>query len=499
MTTFNAISTPRCVGRTLERPHFAKQNRFHALRAYNGGGTFLSPNKKSAKTPDNKTVDQDQDLDLAGDTGEDRGMSLALQKSEIGEFPTSWDIDRVDSAFEIQQGKQVSKKNREGENQRPFLRTKNVFWNRLELSELDQMNFTDAEEARLELRPGDLLTCEGGDIGRTALWAGDIQDCYYQNHLHRLRNENGRAEPQFAVYWFWYSFNVAKLYFGRGNVTTIPNLSRSKLAELPMALPPLPEQKKIAHILSTVQRAIEAQERIIQTTTELKKALMHKLFTEGLRNEPQKQTEIGPVPESWEVKELSEFFGIKHGFAFDGKFFEENGSHILMTPGHFHEEGGFRYQGDKTKFFTGEIPADYLLKKGDLVVAMTEQKCGLLGSSAIVPENNRYLHNQRLGLIVDLDTERLSKEFLFNIFNTPNLRTEVTKTSTGSKVKHTSPTKLRAVKVGVPPTLEEQDEIAEALSMIDQKITVAEQKKSAIHDLFRTLLHELMTAKTRVN
>jgi type I restriction enzyme S subunit len=50
-----------------------------------------------------------------------------------------------------------------------------------------------------------------------------------------------------------------------------------------------------------VQRAIEAQERIIQTTTELKKALMHKLFTEGLRNEPQKQTEIGPVPESWEV------------------------------------------------------------------------------------------------------------------------------------------------------------------------------------------------------
>jgi type I restriction enzyme S subunit len=55
-----------------------------------------------------------------------------------------------------------------------------------------------------------------------------------------------------------------------------------------------------------VQRAIEAQERIIQTTTELKKALMHKLFTEGLRNEPQKQTEIGPMPESWEVVKLAE-------------------------------------------------------------------------------------------------------------------------------------------------------------------------------------------------
>lgn len=271
------------------------------------------------------------------------------------------------------------------------------------------------------------------------------------------------------------------------------------LNERSLPLPPLPEQKKIAHILSTVQRAIEAQERIIQTTTELKKALMHKLFTEGLRNEPQKQTEIGPVPESWEVAELGEFFQIKHGFAFDGQFFEPSGEYILMTPGHFHEEGGFRDQGEKTKYFTGEIPKDYILAKDDLVVAMTEQKSGLLGSSAFVPEDGHYLHNQRLGLIVDLDGNRLSKRFLFHIFNLPNLRVEVAKTSTGSKVKHTSPTKLRAVKVGIPPTLEEQEEIATAISTTEQKIGVATNKKAQLQDLFRTLLHDLMTAKTRVH
>ena len=91
----------------------------------------------------------------------------------------------------------------------------------------------------------------------------------------------------------------------------------------------LPEQKKIAHILSTVQRATEAQERIIQVTTELKKALMHKLFTEGLRNEPQKQTEIGPVPESWEVMELGKYARVLNGYAFKSADYVVDGVRLI--------------------------------------------------------------------------------------------------------------------------------------------------------------------------
>jgi len=170
-----------------------------------------------------------------------------------------------------------------------------------------------------------------------------------------------------------------------------------------------------------------------------------------------------------------------------------------MTPGHFHEEGGFRGQEDKTKYFVGEIPEDYVLAKDDIVVAMTEQKSGLLGSAAFVPEDRRYLHNQRLGLVMDLNAKRLDKSFLFNVFNHPRLRVEVAKTSTGSKVKHTSPTKLRAVKVGIPPTLSEQEEIASSLSATEQKISVATNKKAQLEKFFRTFLHELMTAKTRIH
>src|SRR3990167_460501 len=85
------------------------------------------------------------------------------------------------------------------------------------------------------------------------------------------------------------------------------------LKEQRILRPPIPEQHNIAHILSKIQSAIEAQEKIIQTTTELKKTLMQKLFTEGLKGEPQKETEIGLVQKSWQVIGLGDVFELTSG------------------------------------------------------------------------------------------------------------------------------------------------------------------------------------------
>ena len=434
-------------------------------------------------------------------------MSAELQRTEIGEFPSTWEVNRVDYAFDIQQGKQVSSRNRDGEHQRPFLRTKNVFWNRLDLADLDEMHFSEAEQSRLELRANDLLVCEGGSIGRTALWKNEVQGCLYQNHLHRLRAKGDKAHPQFGVYWLWYAFDVAKLYFGRGNVTTIPNLSHSKLAELPMAIPPLPEQKKIAHILSTVQRAIEAQERIIQTTTELKKALMHKLFTEGLpsidastgglRHEPQKQTEIGPVPESWEVVKLGKHIQIAHGYAFKGEFFVTDGPTVL-TPGNFKLDGGL-YWGKRTKYTTESYEPNVVLNPGELVVVMTDltPTAKLLGGPAFIPEGRTILHNQRIGK-VELKGSKTTLQFLYWVFLSESFKRYMRQTATGSTVRHTSPSKIYQYAFGLP-SLEEQAQAVDCLTKVDAKLANAEDKKRALEDLFRTLLHELMTAKTRVH
>lgn len=433
-------------------------------------------------------------------------MSVQLQQTEIGEFPAAWEIDRVDSAFDIQQGKQVSSRNRDGEHQRPFLRTKNVFWNRLELTDLDEMHFSEAEQTRLELRANDLLVCEGGSIGRTALWNNEVEGCLYQNHLHRLRVKGQKADAQFSAYWFWYAFDVAKLYFGRGNVTTIPNLSQSKLAELPMALPPLPEQKKIAHILSTVQRAIEAQERIIQTTTELKKALMHKLFTEGLpsidastgglRNEPQKQTEIGPVPESWELIRCEDAC-------------ETTSVGIVVKPTQYYIPTGVpalrsqnvrvdRMQMEPMVYISKEANdgpvAKSKLRTGDVLIVRTGAN---LGMSCVLPAELDGCNCIDL-LFIRTNPERLNGSFLSRFINSVEAKKQVGAGKTGMAQPHFNVGTVKRIFVPLPP-LEEQEVIVSCLEKIDQKHDLAADKKSALQDMFRALLHQLMTAQIRVD
>ena len=415
-------------------------------------------------------------------------MSAELQQTEIGEFPSAWSIGRVDSAFDIQQGKQVSKKNRDGEHQRSFLRTKNVFWNRLELTDLDEMHFSEAEQTRLELQANDLLVCEGGSIGRTALWNNEVDGCLYQNHLHRLRAKGDKAHPQFGVYWLWYAFDVAKLYFGRGNVTTIPNLSQSKLAELPMALPPLPEQKKIAHILSTVQRAIEAQERIIQTTTELKKALMHKLFTEGPRNEPQKQTEIGPIPESWEVVPVGDICrsivpGRNKPKVFDGDIPWLTTPNIKGLDYINADVDGLRVSSDELKSSGGRM-----IPEKSVIMSCV----GDFGVSAVT--NIEIVINQQLHAFVC--PESLNPVFLCNQlrYRKPYMETIAAITT----IPYLNKSKCESVPIALPGR-PEQDAIAKAFETLDSKRNEHIAHRQALQDLFRTLLHELMTAKTRVH
>lgn len=180
------------------------------------------------------------------------------------------------------------------------------------------------------------------------------------------------------------------------------------------------------------------------------------------------------VPEGWVKSTLEHLISIKHGFAFKSEYFSNSGQYILMTPGNFFESGGFRSQGKKTKYYIGEIPSNYILAKNEIVVAMTEQASGLLGSAAYVPESETYLHNQRLGLIKVIDSLKIDIDFVYWIYNSKTIRKQISEQASGTKVKHTSPERLTGVVTLLPP-VKEQQKIAKILSTWDQAITVMEQ------------------------
>ncbi len=281
---------------------------------------------------------------------------------------------------------------------------------------------------------------------------------------------------------------------------TIKGITRDCLEQIRLNIPPLPEQKKIAHILSTVQRAIEAQERIIQTATELKKALMHKLFTEGLRNEPQKQTEIGPVPESWALITLGELCEKPNGALQTGPFgsqlhkdeYQETGI-AVVNPTHL---AGNRINHERVPHVSEEVAQrlkKHRLRKFDILFG----RRGEIGRQGLVTEAEVSWLCGTGCFLVRASKPFIDNRFLAIYFATDRLVKWLYSHAAGAIMPNLNNSVMKRLPVFYPDQVT-QATIIETFAIIDQKLSAAIQRQTALQDLFRTLLQELMTAKTRV-
>ncbi len=203
------------------------------------------------------------------------------------------------------------------------------------------------------------------------------------------------------------------------------------------------------------------------------------------------------VPDGWGKTTLVGLIEIRHGFAFKSEYFTDVGQYVLMTPGSFYEQGGFRDQGSKTKYYSGEIPAGYLLSKGDILIAMTEQAEGLLGSAARVPADNKYLHNQRLGLIKINNPLKVSSDFIYWLYNFEGVRKLVSEQASGTKVRHTSPDRLTSITTLLPP-INEQIRISKILSIWDQAIVTTGELLKNSQQQKMALIQQLLTGTKRL-
>ena len=247
-----------------------------------------------------------------------------------------------------------------------------------------------------------------------------------------------------------------------------------------------------------MQRAIEAQERIIQTTTELKKTLMHKLFTEGTRGEPQKQTEIGLIPESWEVIPLSKCAFVQTGIAKGRKISPGEGIELPYLRVANVQDGYLDLAEMKAITIGKKEQQRYVLQDGDIV--LTEGgDFDKLGRGFIWHGQIENCVHQNHIFAVRPDVSRLSNEFFAYQSQSPyGKRYFLSVAHKTTNLACINTTKLKAFPV-LLPNPNEQQEIIKVCRSIDDKISLAQSKKVSIQDLFRTLLHELMTAKIRVD
>jgi type I restriction enzyme S subunit len=158
----------------------------------------------------------------------------------------AWVTKPLGEVFEVQLGKMLSKKSTGGLNPKPYLANFNVQWGRIDISELKQMDFNAREIDKFRLKKGDILVCEGGEIGRSAIWNEEVEECYYQKALHRLRPINSEEIlPDFMLIYMDFMFNVSGDFSSQIMATTIAHIPREKLIKLPVSFPCVREQLEI--------------------------------------------------------------------------------------------------------------------------------------------------------------------------------------------------------------------------------------------------------------
>lgn len=165
----------------------------------------------------------------------------------------------------------------------PYLCAVNIQWDKIDLTTLKQTRFEEDETERFSVRKGDLLVCEGGDIGRAAIWTAD-EPMRYQNALHRIRFD-GTMLPRFCLYYLRFLKNQGVLDSQYGKGVTIKHLVKSSLLSIPIPVPSLEDQQRVVSELDLLTNIIEAKKSQIRDIDALSQSIFYEMFGDLVTNE----------------------------------------------------------------------------------------------------------------------------------------------------------------------------------------------------------------------
>lgn len=383
-------------------------------------------------------------------------VKRGFKRTEVGVIPEDWDITTVGAEFSIQLGKMLDAERNVGE-LKPYLSNRSVQWGRIDTDDLPLVRMSRADMQKYRLECGDLLVCEGGEVGRAAIWDRPMVECYYQKALHRLRPLKDYRARLLLEVLHQHSLNGILTNFV--TQTSIAHLPRDKFLLVPIPMPPEPEQDALIEVVHDVDKLLEELAHLIAKKRDLKQAAMQQLLTG--------QTRLPGFHGEWEVKRLGDVLAVRHGRSQKGVESDIGTIPILATGGQI----------------------------GWSCKPLYDKPSVLIGRKGTI-DRPQYMDGPFWTVDTLFYSEMIGSncaKFLFYLFciidwmglneasGVPSLNSR-----TIEAVEHTIPE---------PP---EQKAIAEVLSDMDAELSALEARRDKTLALKQAMMQELLTGRTRL-
>ncbi len=383
-----------------------------------------------------------------------------------------WEIKKLGEVCESDLGKTLNQSKDTGELY-PYLCAINVLWDKIDFATIKQTRFEKSELERYSVQKGDLLICEGGDIGRAAIWNKD-EPMLYQNALHRVRF-NGSVVPRFCLLYLRFLKNIGLLDSQYGKGVTIKHLVKSSLLSIPIPIPPLPEQEKIVSELDCLSGILDKKRQQLKELDALAQSIFYEMF--------------GSVDDNnhdFEIKTLSEVFSII-----------KDGTH--QTPQYTDDEiNGIKFLSAKDvvsgvinwgniKYIPESLHVELYKRvapqRNDILLC----KNGTYGICALVETDDIF------DIYVSLALLRPNKgfvpKFLTYAINNRSTKQQFDKSIKGIGVPNLHLSEIKKTRIIIPPiTL--QEEFVSKIESIEQQKALIKQSLGEVETLFNARMQE---------
>lgn len=330
----------------------------------------------------------------------------------MSDLPSGWMKVPLGKVATTQLGRMLSARRETGVHAKPYLRNRDVQWHYINTENLPVMDFNPKESARFLLQPGDILVCEGGEVGRAAIWDGQLAECYYQKALHRVRPSQ-ELLPKFLVYLLEY-YSRTRAFEQYTSGSTIAHLPQEDLRELPIPLPPLAEQERSVEVIeehfSRLDSGIEALGRAMRSLKQMRTVMLNSAVTDALESSGGKMTPLADLLAARLANGKSVPDGPSDGFPV-----------LRLTAV---RDDRIDVNCFKRGSWTVAEASPYLIQKGDYLVVRGNGSKRLVGRGGLVEADARVAYPDTL-IRIRFDATAIYPEYAAALWNSEIIRRQI--------------------------------------------------------------------------